>query len=385
MSNEKQVVATATQNPVASSKDKATSLQVTLMNRLDAATQEMGQEFTPYGKQCVINAIAGFLILCKGKEIALDQIDSTTIMLALQNVGYTELNCAAIPSECYFDLRKTTKNGKTSYTVSIKPQGAGNEKLVRKYGVGVEELMPAWLVREGDKFTLPSYKGLEMTEPEWERKSLDGKVVMVVYPVKMKNGRVEYLMATRESIKPNIIAQIRQNALYADEFKKDWTGSDGKKHYSTDEKKRDEFYARLDAEFENLTVDQILANPEWMKWVNPTYTSGGSREAMVLRKMKNNALKNYPKEYDSTYIAEAVKSMFEEKDDSLNEPPVALRKSVDATIEKVEKEIETEEPPTANAPADFDVDDETGEVDVVVNDDNAKVNFETADCYEDEV
>lgn len=390
MGNEKQAVATTNQNKVATSDakgSKVTNLQAQLLNKLEAGTQEMGQAFTPYGKQCVINAIAGFLILCKSKEIELEQIDGTTVMLALQNIGYTELNCAALPSECYFDLRKSTKNGKTNYSVSIKPQGAGNEKLVRKYGVGVKELLPCWLVREGDKFVLPSFKGLEMSEPEWERKSLDGKVVMVVYPLKTTSGRVEYLMATREGIKPNIIAQIRQNALYADEFKKEWTGSDGKKHTSIDEKKRDEFYARIDAEFENLTVDQILANQEWMKWVNPTYTSGGSKEAMVIRKMKNNALKNYPKEYDNTYITEAVKNMFEENDESLDEQPAALKQSVENTINKVEKEIQEEETPKEDDPQDFDVDNETGEVasEMAEEEDEEELNFQTADHYEDEL
>ena len=35
--------------------------------------------------------------------------------------------------------------------------------------------------------------------------------------------------------------------------------------------------------------------------------------------MKNNALKNYPKEYDNSYIAESVKNMFEEQDKSVLE------------------------------------------------------------------
>ena len=75
-----------------------------------------------------------------------------------------------------------------------------------------------------------------------------------------------------------------------------------------------------------------MTNEEILKYVNPTYTSGGSKEQMILRKMKNNALKNYPKEYDNTYIANSVRNMFEENDESVLE-----RKDV---VKKVERELD---------------------------------------------
>lgn len=347
-------------NAVAKSEgEKNLALQAKLLDQLETGAEEMGQTFSPYGKQCVINAISSFLLQCKGQDIPFSQVDGTTLRLALQNVGYTELNMAAIPSECYYNMRKTTMvvdgQKKTMYTVAIMPQGAGNEKLVRKYGVGVKNLNPALLIHEGDEFVMPSYDGIKVTPPKYTPKleNANKKVIAVMYAIEKADGRIEYLIATRESIKANIIAQIRQNALYAEEFR-----IPGK--YEVDKKKRDEFYEKINREFENLTVDEILNNPEWMKWVNPTYTSGGSKEAMVIRKMKNNALKNYPKEYDNSYIANAVTNMFEENDDSLNEEPKALRqKTVDEKIEEVEKEV-NEEKETEEI-ANFVVDAETGE------------------------
>lgn len=360
MGNE--VTKAASNNVAKSEAEKNMKIQSSLLNQLEAGATEMGQPFSPYGRQCVVNAIAALILLCKGKEIDMSQIDGTMVRLALQNIGYTELNVAAIPSECYYDLRKTTVDGKTSYAVSIKPQGAGNEKLVRKYGVGIAEngLYPAWLVREGDEFVYPSYDGIQLTPPKWIRKvGDDKKVIMVVYPVVKKDGSLEFLIATREGIKPNLIAQIRQNALYA--FKVEKVDSrTGKKWYATDEEKRDAFYDRINAEFENKTVDEILSDPEWMQWVNPTYTSGGSKEAMVIRKMKNNALKNYPKEYDDVYIANAVTNMFEEKDDSVLEGPRATKKTVDEEIDATQKDID--QPSDAEAAQDFIVDEESGEV-----------------------
>lgn len=304
-------------------------LQDQLLGELNKAAESMGQDFTEHGKKCVINAIAQLVIITKQQGYGLDAFDPTLVRLALQNVGYTELNIAAIPSECYFEIRNGKDNKKT---IAIKPQGAGNEKLLRTYGVNVKEVRPAWLVREGDEFTNPSYNGLDVVPPKWTPKSFDKKVIMVVYPVIKNDNSVEYLIATREGVKPNIIAQIRQNCLY--------------------DKNKEQIYKELEVDAEKMSVDELLACEKWAKLVNPTYTSGGSKEAMILRKMKNNAMKNYPKDYKDAYMADAVKNMFEDKDDSLNIDPA---KVIDADpIEKVEQEIN--EKTNEDAVPDFDVD-----------------------------
>lgn len=342
-----------TKNEIAKTETRALSgtlkAQNELVAELDLSAAETGVAFSEYGKKCVMNAIAGLVTMAQSQGIGFNQINGSLLKLALQNIGYTELNYAAMPSEVYFDLRKSTDDkGNVTYTPSMKPQGAGNEKLVRKYGVGIKELKPAWLVREGDEFTYPSFNGIEMTPPKWTPKSYDKKVMMVVYPLIKQDGSVEFLIATREGIKPNIIAQIRQNTLYA--FK-DYTT------HKVDEKKRDEFYTELNKFAEEHTVDELLAEEKYSKYVNPTYTSGGSKESMILRKMKNNAFKNYPKEYDSATMRNAVENMWEDKDDSVLEKP-KVEKDV---VAKVEKEIA--ETNTTEAVKDFSVD-EDGVVEV---------------------
>lgn len=308
-------------------------IQDQLLTELDNAANNMGQTFSEYGKKCVVNAIAQLVIYTKQNGCSLQDFDETLLRLALQNIGYTELNVAAIPSECYLDIRKS-KDGKK--TLSIKPQGAGYEKLLRTYGVGVKDVKTPWLVREGDEFTYPSFNGLEMTPPKWTPKSYDKKVVMVVYPVIKTDDTVEFLIATREGIKPNIVAQIRQNCLY--------------------DKDKDRIYAQINEDAEKLTVDELLAKKEWADIINPTYISGGSKEQMIIRKMKNNATKNYPKEYRDSYMADAVKDMYEDKDESLDVKPKVNVVDAEVTIDKVEEEIA--EKPKGDAVADFDVDDD---------------------------
>lgn len=327
----------------------ALKVQSELMNELNVSSENNGVEFTDYGKKCVMNAISGLVTLATSQGIDFKQINGSMLKLALQNVGYTELNYAAMPSEVYFDLRKVrNQDGTTSYLPSIKPQGAGNEKLLRKYGVGLKKdtgLRTPWLVREGDDITFPSFDGLEMTPPKWTPKSYDKKVIMVVYPAQKIDGSVEYLIATREGIKANIIAQIRQNTLYA--FQK----FDGKSKV-VDEDARNKFYDELNKFAEEHKVDELIDNPKYAPYINPTYTSGGSKEQMILRKMKNNALKNYPKEYNNSAQRDAVENMWEDNDDSIKEKP-SVAKDV---VSKVEKELD--EKTNEGAIQDFTVDED---------------------------
>jgi hypothetical protein len=45
--------------------EKNLALQAKLLDQLESGTQEMGQSFSSYGKQCVINAISSVLLQCK--------------------------------------------------------------------------------------------------------------------------------------------------------------------------------------------------------------------------------------------------------------------------------------------------------------------------------
>lgn len=360
----------ANTNPVALTGGLAVQQQ--LLNELDKASQDFGVEFTPYGKRCAINAIAGLLMFTKQNGVELKDIDPTVLRLQIQNVGYTELNYAS--NEIYFDLRKNTVDGKTTYQLAIKPQGAGNEKLVRTYGVGLVKgtgLSRAILVHEGDELILPVYNGETVTPFKYTPKleNANKKVVAVIYIAKKIDKSVEYLYATRDSVKANIIAQIRQNAMYS--FKK-VTGTYKNKFGKEIEKQeldteaRDAFYEHINKLAESMTVDELLENEEVKEYINPTYTSGGSKEAMIIRKIMNNALKNYPKEYDNSMIAESVRNMWEE-----NDPTVLERKNAKEVIATVDAEL------------DEDLNDDTIE-DFDVNEEQKPANEEQQKADEDE-
>lgn len=65
----------------------------------------------------------------------------------------------------------------------------------------------------GRRIYISKRKGIEVEPPTWEEKGLSNKVVRVVYPVKLKDGTIEYLISERESVKVNLIAHIRNNMM----------------------------------------------------------------------------------------------------------------------------------------------------------------------------
>lgn len=331
----------------------ALALQNKLLAELQLAAETRGQDFTEYGKKCVVNAIASIIVYNKKEGIDLTAYDPSILRVALQNVGDTELNIAAMPSECFLDIRKD-KNGRT---IKILPQGAGYEKLLRNYGVNVKEVRTPWIIREGDEFTYPSYDGLDVVPPKWSPKSYDAKPIMVVFPIIKKDGYIEYLISTRNGVKANLIAHIRQNTLYT--FKKEVINKEGKKEKVVDEEKRAAFYNQLNIDFADKSLDECLAMEKYHEYINDTYLAGSAKESMIIRKMKNNAVNSYPKEYRDTYMAEAVKNMTEDYDESLDEDKL-YKDTIDADItEKVEKEINEE--PQGDAVPDFEVENESKE------------------------
>jgi hypothetical protein len=339
--------------------------QEVISAELFGTAEKMDYKYSDYGKKCALNGIVAAQVYLRGVGKEFKDINIPLFILSLHNLAVTELNCATIPSEAFCDMRGDV--------LAFKPQGVGNERLVRKFGVGIKPetgLHKCWVIRDGDEFTLPQFDGLEVVPPKWTPKSLSGKVKMVVYPVEKANGDVEWLMADRASVIQNVVAQCRQNALYAF-TKKDDNGNPidkwgnlawpkGKYKAATDTKARDAYYERLNqlAEEANGDLDKFLANPEVKKYINPTYTSFGSKEAMILRKMQNNALKQYPKDYESSIVAKAISDMNEDLDESLDE-----RNAIDNhedVIEKVEKE--TKALPQGEKVPDFEVNEETGEI-----------------------
>lgn len=189
--------------------------------------------YTDYGKECGYNLLmeVGHLLAKEGLSFDDPTIDQTSITGCVQFVMKAELNIAN--KEVFLNFRKeeqptgrmvTKKNHKTDEeyeteeTVWLKrfeckEQYRGRMKLIKKFGVDVEEVYPIWIVREGDDFTYATYKGVELTPPTWSPKGYTKPVIRVVVPIRYKSGNINYHIAELDSLATNIKAQIKQSLL----------------------------------------------------------------------------------------------------------------------------------------------------------------------------
>lgn len=265
------------------------------------AAEEMNLQYSDYQKVCVINMITKMKELLDKENLDIQAINQTNITTILQTVAMLNLNAAASPRECYVILRNVnvTIDGKTVWKKEFElgVEGDGNDKILRTYGVDVEKVYNCWLVREGDEFSYPAFDGLEISAPKWQPKSYTGKVIRVVYPIQMKDGSVQYHITEREDVRINLLAHISNNLMKV--------------------KKDSPYYGKKDAIIDRLsdkTLDQIFMDKDALDIMSPAWKAPHSREAMIVRKMRNNAIKKIPKDFADAFAAKAYEDSFEDYD-----------------------------------------------------------------------
>ena len=231
---------------------------------------------------CGNNMIAAMFNLASREGLQLNSFDRNEIIQILQKATMLRLNVAAEPHECYLITRnqKVGNNWVKKFEFGI--EGDGNDKLLRKYGVDVAKTHKFWIVREHDEFTYPSFNGLEITPPTWKPKDYYSKVTKVVYPIEKTDGTIEWNIAEREEVRINLLAHINQNVMK----NKDYT---------------DAAKVKLSDRIANMTLDELFADQECLKIMSPAWAAPHSRESMILRKMRNNATRRYPKEFSSAF------------------------------------------------------------------------------------
>lgn len=268
---------------------------------------EHGLQFDDYSKQCVMASMSAIYNLVTSSKAAMSNLNGSNLRQVIGQVSSLKLNANAVPRECYFQLRsKQAADGSWYKEVEMGIEGDGNDAILRNFGVGVKKVHPVWLVKEGDIFVYPKHKGMEMTPPEWEEKGESQKVIRVVYPVEMENGKVEYLIAEREGVKTNFFAHVRNN-LMNETFgllgtKKDKSGKivPRTRYDATDEEKKT-IEAKKEEIFSELrkcaTLEDMLNCEVARPYISAAWID--TPESMIVRKMRNNAIKKYPKDFNS--------------------------------------------------------------------------------------
>lgn len=256
---------------------------------------EHGLQFDDYSKQCVMASMSAIYGLVTSSKEAMESLQGSNLRQVIGQVASLKLNANAVPRECYFQLRsKQDANGNWHKEVELGIEGDGNDAILRQFGVGVKKVHPVWLVKEGDIFIYPKHKGMEMTPPEWEEKGESQKVIRVVYPVEMTDGHVEYLISERESVKTNLLAHVR-NSMMNETF-----GICKDRYKATDEQKsaiKAKKNEILDALRGCQTLEEMLSCEIARPFISAAWLD--TPEAMIVRKMRNNAIKKYPKDFNA--------------------------------------------------------------------------------------
>ena len=283
--NVKQEVATK-----AAFKSSLSKMTETYTNSIVSSFQDMHMTLDTYQKVCLINAIAKIneLLASEGLQFNSPNIDQSNITTILSQVAMFKLNPAASPRECYFQLRNNKKTGKKNIEFGI--EGNGNDAILRMYGVDVKNVMPPIVIREGDEFTYPYFDGEKMQPFTWKPHSFTAKPIAVAYVVTKNDGTKEYLISERESVATNLKAHIANNLMY----------------------EKAEVKNPVLAKIKNMTLDEILKDPSLQENISPAWKSPQSREEMIIRKMKNNCTKKYPKDFKNSYVAATYETTTED-------------------------------------------------------------------------
>lgn len=319
----------ANQNQVATAATFQTKLAKVNNTYLPMITDQLqgnGMNMSDYQKQCVMSAIAEINNTLEAQSLAINSVDQQTLTQILLQVASLQLNATATPREVYFQTRKKKVGNEWTTQLEMGIEGDGNDSILSRFGRDVQTVHKFWEVRENDKFTYPRMKGLEMTPPEWEPAGT-GKVVRIVYPITKVNGDVAR----------NLIAHI-SNSMMNETFgiaESRYKASDAQKT-QIDAKKRE-----LKNQLKGMSLEAILDAPEFDKYISPAWKEGQSRESMIVRKMRNNITKKYPKNFENAYVAMTY-------EEATNEDMKRLKKDVteSANIIEFEDVIVHEEPAT---------------------------------------
>lgn len=299
-------------------------------NMLVSQAKDLSIDYSTYQTMCIANAIAKMQEVLVSEGITFNEIDQTSVTLILQQVAMLQINLAAVPREGYLILRSEKIGLKDGTTKWIKKfefglEGDGNDSILRHYGVDVKKVYTPWLVRENDGFEYPGFNGLELTPPKWQPKDYHSKVVRVVYPIEKKDGSVEYHIAEREGVVKNLQAHISNNLMKAkdDRISKD---------------KKDALLKRI----ANLTLESLINDEECQQWISPAWKNPHSREDMIIRKLRNNAIKKFPKDFKNAYVKNEYEKTFDDYEQYQNNDdidPNAINAEVNENVGKEKVEV----------------------------------------------
>lgn len=237
---------------------------------------------SPYANRCIDSACRVLQTMPQLNLKVLNEKQTNAILQIFTQINQTELNCFSRPDECTIIMYGDTPK--------LQIIGEGNIKIKRQYGVNVKEIRPSWIVKSGDDFIPPHFKGIEVVAPEWTPHGKSNRVECVCTPVIYLDNSVEYFVAYRNAVKVSILAFLsKQNAQVATKY------ADSK-----------------------YSVDDIINADDAKPFLKNAYSSANI-ESMIATKLKIKSVASIPvdftKCYDSQALVELNKNALDVEDD----------------------------------------------------------------------
>lgn len=288
---------------------KASNAENMIVSSIITQMEKRNIVLSEYSKECAMNAVSAInqLLAQNNLEWTSPSLDPSNYQDVIKKVALLQLNANASNREVYFQFRSVKIGGEWKKMIEVGIEGDGNDAILRRFGVDVAVVYPYWKVREGDLFEYPTFTGIEMTPPKWTPKG-EGKVIRVVYPIKLTNGSVDFKIAERADVAKNLYAHIINNMM------NETFGICKDRYNATEQQKKEieERKAAIKAKIKNLSLDEMLDCPDVQPWISPSWSEMHSREAMIERKMRNNAIKKFPKNFGSTYALDTYNELSDE-------------------------------------------------------------------------
>ena len=307
--------------------------------------EQNGVKYDEYSKQCAMNSMSAIYQLVQNTDkTEMKNLNTSNLREVVAQCASLKLNANAVPREVYFQLRSKQINGQWCKIVEMGIEGDGNDALLRQFGNGIDTVYPVWLVKEEDDFTYPRRRGIEIEPAEWTPKGLSDKTVRVVYPIKLKDGTVDYLIAEREPVRTNLIAHIRNNMMNE-------TFGVCADRYKATPKQKEEIKSKKEEILSVVrsceTLEDILNCEVARPYISAAWLD--TPEAMIVRKMRNNAIKKFPKNLNSMasssllQLDETYKASREEIAENENSQEFVVDDESDVVAEAEAVEVETPE------------------------------------------
>lgn len=309
--------------------NKIANIYLSDVANLNAA---VGVPMTDEAKRCGVNAL---LSLCG--DMGASEVQKLPREQLVQVIQFVTINGLDIFSGQVF-IDKRWDSEKKTYSVKATPMGSAYEVMVKRFGVDVKTVHPAWIIHEGDDFTLPQFDGLKIIPATFKPtlKGISGKAIAVCYPIEKTNGDAEYVVSTREEVARNLMAQILNAAL----------------------RNKSANRADLMKKMEGKTLEDLLADEYLAQFISPAYRSPASRESMIIAKMKKNALLHYTRDLGNKAYATVANAVESDNSNDMisknvvasvdnNEPAAKGEKVNDFTVDDPEALPAEKEPETS--------------------------------------